>query len=102
MSVNVVIFTDYSARGFVRYAGAYTIATVLRKHGYTVQVIDHFLLAGPKRIHAAIDKFVGKETLFVGFSTTFMNLFGDYITASRENTDMFQFSNYSSVIDFCF
>jgi len=97
MGVNAVIFTDYSARGFIRYSGAYTIASVLREHGYTVQVIDYFLLAGPDRVNAAIDKYVGSETLFVGFSTTFMNLFSDYIEESKVNDSMYNFHNIVKV-----
>ena len=72
-NVNALIFTDCAGRVFSRTSGAYRIATELRKHGYTVQVVDHWLLAGLEKTLAIIDKFVGPSTLFVGFSTTFMN-----------------------------
>jgi radical SAM superfamily enzyme YgiQ (UPF0313 family) len=71
--VNVLIFTDCSGTIFSRAAGAYRIATELRNNGYTVQVVDHFLLAGLQTTLDLVDKFVGPSTLFVGFSTTFMN-----------------------------
>lgn len=77
--VNVIIFTDNMAKLFSRAAGAYRLATELRKAGYTVQVIDHLLLLGLNRTLKLLDKFVGSETLFVGFSTTFMNVNEDYI-----------------------
>jgi len=63
---------------FCRTAGAYRVATELRNHGYTVQVVDHFLLAGLDTTLNIIDKFVGENTLFVGFSTTFMTVSESY------------------------
>jgi radical SAM superfamily enzyme YgiQ (UPF0313 family) len=71
--VDAVIFVDGAYKFFARYSGAYKAATVLRQNGFTVQVVDHFLLAGLERTFAVLEKFVGPNTLFVGFSTTFMN-----------------------------
>ena len=97
MSVNIVIFTDSKPRPFLRYSGAYVIASALRRNGYTVQVVDHFLLLGLDRILTIIDKFVGSDTLFVGFSTTFMGIFSDHIQESSINEKMFTFSDYIEV-----
>lgn len=71
-TVNVLIFTG-TFDGLIRPAGAYRIATELRKHGYTVQVVDMFLhfTDEPDRINAIVKKFVGPNTLWVGFSSTF-------------------------------
>lgn len=73
----VVIFTDaVFETGHIRAIGAYRTATELRKHGYTVQVIDHFSYLTLHDLTLAkemIDKFVGPETLMLGFSTTFFN-----------------------------
>lgn len=76
MGVNALIFTDLGQITHVRTSGAYRIATELRKHGYTVQVVDHFvwLRHDIATLNAIIDKFVGPETLLVGFSTTFFNV----------------------------
>jgi len=41
--------------------------------------VDHFLLLGLERTLTILDKFVGPETLFVGFSTTFMNLSTEHV-----------------------
>ena len=82
--VNVVIFTDNTSVMPARAAGAYRIATEMRKHGYTVQVINHFLLAGLDIALKLIDKFVGLETLMIGFSSTFMNEVPNYVDENDE------------------
>lgn len=85
MSVNVLIFTDFSSVPFARAAGGYRIATELRKHGYTVQVVDHFMAAGFDLATQIIDKFVGDDTLIVGFATTFMSTSLSYMNTFRNN-----------------
>lgn len=75
MTVDVLIFTG-TFNGLTRPAGAYRIATELRKHGYSVQVVDAFLHLTEEnsdQLNAIIDKFVGSNTLWVGFSTTFFS-----------------------------
>jgi len=93
MTVDILIFTDAGTMVFCRAAGAYRVATELRKHGYTVQVVDHFLLAGLNRIQEIIDKFVGPNTLFVGFSTTFMNVSDAYRAELSIDVDAFVLEN---------
>ena len=85
MGVEVLIFTDCTSKTFARSAGAYRIATELRLHGYTVQVVDHFLNLELKKVLTLIDKFVDSSTLFVGFSSTFMNLSNIYFDKPEEN-----------------
>jgi len=42
MTADIVIFTEFtSTTVFQRLLGAYRIATELRKHDYTVQVVDY-------------------------------------------------------------
>lgn len=72
-NVDVLLFTG-SFMGFVRPAGAYRIATELRKNGFTVQVVDAFpqlVDESAEPLYAMIEKFVGPRTLWVGFSSTF-------------------------------
>jgi hypothetical protein len=76
--VQALIFTDCVSHGIVwqRSAGAYRIATELRRQGYTVQVIDYWsflTLEGTDVVKGLLNKFVGTSTMFVGFSTTFFN-----------------------------
>ncbi len=69
--MNIIIFSDSNgALGFGRYAGPYRIATELRAAGFTVQVVDFFAELYQKQLIKIIDKFVTKDTLWVGFSTT--------------------------------
>lgn len=71
--MNVLIFTDTNgALGFGRYAGPYRVATELRKAGFTTQVIEFFAEISQEELLKIIDKFVGDDTLWVGFSTTLM------------------------------
>lgn len=73
MSVDCLLFHGISGEHPVasKQAGAGRIATELRSHGYTVQVIDFKGLAPRDPVwHKIIKKFVGPETLWVGFSTT--------------------------------
>lgn len=73
----VVIFNDMTTLAWSRSNGPYRLATELRKLGYTVQVVEFFWFNAavhPERNIAAIEKFVGPETLLVGFSSTFIRL----------------------------
>lgn len=73
----VVIFNDMTTLAWSRSNGPYRLATELRKRGYTVQVVEFFWFNAavePRRNLEAIERFVGPETLVVGFSTTFVRL----------------------------
>jgi hypothetical protein len=84
---NVIIFTDQPPRNLgtttdpiylsylTRAAGAHAVASNLRKHGFSVLVIDHcttYTFNGVKKI---IDD-NRDELLWIGLSTTFFSLFG--------------------------
>lgn len=74
MPVNALIFTELSLRDSLppnRAAGAYRIATEIRKAGYSCQVIDYVTKFSFDELYSILDYFVGEETLIVGFSSTF-------------------------------
>lgn len=79
--MDAVIFTDVVDTVTIYKAiGAYKIANTLRQQGYTCLVVDHlhsFTLEEAKQV---IDNNVSNETLFVGFSNTFMPGLVDYET----------------------
>ena len=76
----VLLFTDVNGSiGFGRYAGTYRIATELRLMGFTVQTIDFSMSFTVDEISKIIDRYVSKETIFVGISSTFL------ITPSNRN-----------------
>ena len=77
--MDIVILSDVFAEGWIRGAGAYKLATELRSAGYTVQVIDFASRLTQKETVKLFDKFLTKETKFVGVSNTFMNSKGDRI-----------------------
>lgn len=57
-----------------KYAGTFRIATELRNAGYTVQCIDTTAYDGRwKEFLEVVRSFVGKNTLWVGISTTFLH-----------------------------
>lgn len=79
MSVNGLIFTDCVSQQMLwqRSAGAYRIATEVRRMGWSVQVIDFWsFLIGENNtllLDMLLTKFVGPDTKFVAFSTTFLS-----------------------------
>lgn len=70
----------------MKHAGPHRIATELRQHGFTVQVIDVGRFESfTKMLHDIVKKFVSKETLWVGFSTNFMyRILGAPILTSKK------------------
>lgn len=66
---------DQAAAALSRPLGAYQIASILRDHGYTVQVIDrwHWMIRnkGADFFNEIIRKYIGKDTLWIGWSNTF-------------------------------
>ena len=80
MTYNAILFTDVSDYFIpIRVHGAFSIASHLREHGYTVKVIDHQAWLwenhGAELIRYA-ESLIGPETIFVGFSSTFSRYFG--------------------------
>lgn len=79
MTADAVIFADgMTTTGvWARSAGPYRIATHLRRMGLRVQVVDFWsliVMEGEELVDVLLEKFVGPNTLFVGFSSTFFNL----------------------------
>ena len=70
MSYQIVLLTDIAdyPLGYGKYAGAYKIATELRKAGYTCQVIDNYTHMGINKLQLLLEKFVNDETLLIGIS----------------------------------
>lgn len=75
--VDVLLFNDCTtaSRLWARTAGPYRIATELRRLGLRVQVVDFFShwMMEDGLWETIIDQFVGRRTLFVGLSNTFLS-----------------------------
>ncbi len=69
---DVIFPTDICSRGFGRYAGTYRCATELRDKGYEVQVIEFFCRYTTEELKHILTKFITKDTLWIGVSTTFL------------------------------
>lgn len=70
MGYQVIILTDIATLqlGYGKYAGAYKVATEVRKAGYTCQVIDNYTQYGIDKLKVLMDKFVDSSTLLIGIS----------------------------------
>lgn len=77
MKYDVLLFTDH-VTGFwhMKALGAYRIASELRSNGYTVKVIDYASIWFSKieLLFKVLDNLIGPNTIFVGFSTTFLTV----------------------------
>lgn len=65
-----IILTDTVNLERIRPLGAYSIANVLRKHGYNILVIDFFSRIPLSFLESLLKKFITKETLFLGYSSS--------------------------------
>lgn len=73
-----------------RAMGAYKLAHECREHGFTVQVIDNLFHLDIETTKRVIDKFVGKETLMLGVSSTFRSFQLLMQRSSISNFDPFE------------
>lgn len=80
MAYDAFIFTDISDYGIpIKTEGAYALASHLRQHGYSVKVIDNFtriIEEYSDKLFEYLERKIGDNTKFIGFSTTFSRYFG--------------------------
>lgn len=77
MHYDVILITDMSGKVYhSRPLGAYRLATELRKHNYSVKVIDWFgeWLNEADQFDLLLKKIIGPNTLFIGFSAVFFSI----------------------------
>lgn len=80
-NAHVLILTDLVSHLYwARTAGAYRIATEIRKAGYSCQVIDCFTSFTEQELYDIFDRTVGDKTLMVGLSSTFFANFESKVT----------------------
>lgn len=85
----VVLFTDFTNTVLTaKPLGAYKIASSLRSAGYSCLVIDYLSSWTREDMADLLEKIISRDTIFVGFSTTFMQ--------STENSDGTEFYSYNS------
>lgn len=77
MKYDIILITDFAGKYWhIRPLGAYRLATELRKHGYSVKVLDYAnrWFEQPTLFFKLLNHLIGDNTLFVGFSSTFFGL----------------------------
>jgi hypothetical protein len=67
-------FNEEDTPRIQRSLGPYRIASELKKHGYTAVVIDYTQYMTVEEINSAVNKHLTRETLWVGYSSTFFYL----------------------------
>jgi radical SAM superfamily enzyme YgiQ (UPF0313 family) len=95
--MQIILFTDVAdTYGYGKYAGTYKVATEIRKHGYSCQVIDLFSFYQYNQLEKIIDKFVTKDTLLVGFGATLMEkrINGKVLNFGRSDEEFSNIANY--------
>lgn len=83
-----IILSDYSKSmlGGVKMLGHYKLASILRKLGYNILVIDLYSDVPKAELLSILEKSISSETLFVGYSTT---MFFGTLGASNANQPSF-------------
>jgi radical SAM superfamily enzyme YgiQ (UPF0313 family) len=71
MTYDIIIYTNVADFPCQRAIGAYQLAGHLRKYGITVQIIDFTDNFTTEELFEITKKFIGKNTLAVGVSSTF-------------------------------
>jgi hypothetical protein len=71
--MQVVLLSDVYGHGWIRGAGAYRLASELRNHDITTQVIDFACRLTYEETVQVFDKFITHETKVVGISNTFLH-----------------------------
>jgi radical SAM superfamily enzyme YgiQ (UPF0313 family) len=71
MTYDVVLLTCLSGSLWQRSIGAYQLASFLRQHDISVQVIDFTDSFTSEELIQAVEKFIGTNTKIVGVSSTF-------------------------------
>jgi radical SAM superfamily enzyme YgiQ (UPF0313 family) len=83
MKYDVIMLTGISGFEFQRAIGAYRIASHLRLHNYSVQVIDFIDYFEEDELSEILEKLTGENTLALCVSTTFLKkIMTDRIVAS--------------------
>jgi radical SAM superfamily enzyme YgiQ (UPF0313 family) len=96
--MDFIILTCVSGVFFQRSIGAYQVAHFLREHGYTVQVIDFTDYFTEDELLAAVNKFITKDTLAIGLSTTFYTPSEGKSKFIRNTSNKFDFIDFPANI----
>lgn len=84
---NLILWTSmHREYATVRTVAAYQLASWLRKHGYTVKVIDFCHMMTTEELVTITEKYIGPETIAIGVSSTFWQDFEAVLNRFLEPT----------------
>jgi len=86
MSYDVILLTCLTDNIWQRAIGPYQLASFLRQHNISVQVIDFTDYFSTNELINYIDKFVGNNTKIIGVSSTFYQRLTKDKTSKNENS----------------
>jgi hypothetical protein len=87
---NVIIFSSPPfGQRVQKIYGVHRIASEIRKHGFTCQIIHYFVFLSKKEIEAILRKLMGRKTIVIGFSVTFWSW-----TDFRDESNTINLANY--------
>jgi radical SAM superfamily enzyme YgiQ (UPF0313 family) len=72
MKYDAIILTDTTDVWRTKPLGAYVIANALRQANYSCLVIDHFTKMTKEKLFHFLEKFIGNNTVFVGYSSSLL------------------------------
>jgi radical SAM superfamily enzyme YgiQ (UPF0313 family) len=101
LTYHAVLFTDITSQFHSKTLGAYRIASELRSHGYRVLVIDYLnrWLAEPAIFLKLLKKVISEDTLFLGYSGTFITDITIKITNTNTNRHKWPQDNSTAIAD---
>lgn len=85
----IIICAGISVIPYIRPVGPFQLANVLRREGYTVQVIDQFpwiAHLGADTVIELFNKFVGPETLWIGYGSTWFRKISNLARGPDDHT----------------
>lgn len=98
--IDVVIFADTSRPGiWLRGIGPYSLASTLRQHGYSVEVIDFISAMRYDDFCLLCEKYLSDKTKIVGISTTWMSASGKVTTDLKSSYDKKKMGSNQSFFD---
>lgn len=77
--MDIIFWTGLYSNAVYRPIGAYQLSHWMRKHGYSCQVIDFMQTMTAEEIVEFTEKFITKDTLCIGLSSTFWSEYRKHI-----------------------
>lgn len=91
MKYDAIILTDTKSLHRIRPLGAYVLANSLRQEGYSCLVLDFFTDIKKEKLFSLLEKFIGDNTVFVGYSSSLLANIPSFSNSSCLGVDVKDF-----------